>query len=97
MKKTKECQQAIAELSRESPDYVEEARIRADTKGTAWQIDCPKCHAPMKVLHLFPQLEFHPDPMIGTDWHVRCDPCGLEDLITLTGDMPTKQTRKRKL
>ena len=88
MKHTKEVQEAIARLSRERPDYVEEARIRADTIGHQWEVPCPTCNEKMRILHIFLPLTPHNDPMIDSDFHIRCDNCDYEDWVSITGEAP---------
>ena len=73
----------IGSLSNTRPDYVLDARIRADTLSSDISIPCPKCNRDMQILHIFPQLESHEDPLIDTDWHLKCL-CGHEDIMTIT-------------
>ena len=102
--------QAIRELSEERPQYVIEARQRATQMSKTHKINCPICadDTRLDILHVFPPLKRNlDDPLIDTDWHVRCKVCGHEDWFTMKLEASdpkakplkqhfAKQTRRRK-
>ena len=74
----------IKDLQKHRPDYLAEAKKRADDlTSRGWVVRCPICDTQLSILHVFPQLTLNVDTMIDTDWHVKCGNCGHEDLFTM--------------
>ena len=74
----------IKDLRKHRPDYLAEAKERADDMtSSGHKIRCPICETQLSILHVFPQLTFNVDPIIDTDWHVKCGNCNHEDLFTV--------------
>ena len=75
----------IKDLRKHRPDYLAEAKERADDmRSSGYIIRCPICKTQLSILHVFPQLTLNVDPIIDTDWHVKCGNCNHEDLFTIT-------------
>ncbi|MDE0314661.1 MAG: hypothetical protein OXM61_07160 [Candidatus Poribacteria bacterium] len=81
-----EVRSCISKLSTERPQYVKEARERAENYSGSFSIDCVICldGTKLDILHIFPPI--NPDPIdsfIDTDLHVKCPKCGHEDWFTI--------------
>ena len=88
--------QAITDLARQRPKYLREAKQRAKRLAKEGKIECPVCNdgTLLDILHVFPPLKPNlDDPILDTDWHVRCLKCGHEDWFTIKFNQDDEQAK----
>ena len=79
-----EVRKLIRDLKRDRPEYMAEAKQRADKEeNDGVLVYCPMCSTKLSILHVFPQSTPYPDPIIGTERHVKCKNCKYEALVTM--------------